>query len=134
MTPVWFHRPLAVNDHGYDVKIVQRKLGLVPVGRYDLVTEAVVRGFQRGMGLPMTGTVDEATAVALGEQEGFGRLPEWWPGEPIEPGAEGYDRALGLLGVNSVDGVRRFQGNNRLAPTGVIDEETARLLAGLEVE
>lgn len=131
-TPVWWSRPIVEGDQGRDVAIVQRKLGLLATGHATPDLPLVVRGFQKGVRLPATGVVDEATAMELGEQEGFGLLPVWWSG-PISPGGDGYDKALAVLGATGVDGVRRFQGNHRLPPTGVIDETTARLLAGLEV-
>lgn len=132
-TPVWFSRTIGDGDVGRDVAIVQRKLGLLPTGRADAAFSLVVRGFQKGVGLPATGYVDGPTAQALGEQEGFGLLPAWWSG-PIRPRDPGYAHVLTLLGADGVDAVKRFQGNHRLEPTGVIDETTARLVAGLEVE
>lgn len=131
--PVWFSRPVTDGDQGRDVAIVQRMLGLLPTGKAGPEFSLVVRGFQRGVGLPATGVVDERTAACLGEQEGFGLLPAWWSGD-AHPGDPAYERALHLLGADSPDAVKRFQGNHRIPPTGVIDETTARLLAGLEVD
>lgn len=131
--PTWWHRPIADGDKGRDVAIVQRKLGLLPTGDADPVLAITLRGFQKGVGVPQTGVVDEPTAVALGEQEGFGLLPAWWDG-PVYPESDQYLHALRLLGATDVAGVKRFQGNHHIPPTGVIDETTARLLAGLEVD
>ena len=133
MTPTWYRRPLKAGDRGNDVLIVQRLLGLPLSGVLDEPTRIIVRGLQRQLRLPATGDVEELTAVALGEQEGFGLLPEWWTGD-VGPGDPQWDYALELIGAEDVDGLRRFQGNHRLPPTGVVDEETARLIAGMEVE
>lgn len=132
--PMWFERPLVEGDQGRAVLIVQRKLGLLPTGVMDAATVLTVRGFQRGAGLTPNGAVDELTARALGEQEGFGLLPSWWEEPGVGPDSPHYAHALELLGVDNIDGLKRFQGNYHLPPTGVVDETTARLLAGLEVE
>ena len=134
MAPLWFTRPLMEGDEGRDVLIVQRLLGLLPTGRFDAATVLTVRGFQRGAGLHPTGAVDDRTAFELGEQDGFGQLPPWWREPATRPGDPEYAHALELLGADDMDGVKRFQGNHHLPPTGVVDETTARLLAGMEVE
>jgi len=132
-TPVWFSHPIAEGDHGSDVAVVQRKMGLLPTGNADAALTLVTRGFQHGVGMYPTGVVDDLTAIELGEQEGFGLLPEWWMGS-VSPGEQRYQDMLDLIGAADVDGLKRFQGNHQLPPTGVIDETTARLLAGLEIE
>jgi hypothetical protein len=132
-TPVWYVRDIADGDTGSDVAVVQRKMGLLPTGHADPAFTLVVRGYQKGVRLPATGIVDDLTAVELGEQEGFGLLPVWWTG-PVSPGEPHYQNTLDLIGATDTDGLKRFQGNHQLPPTGVVDETTARLLAGLEVE
>ena len=132
-TPVWFSHPIAEGDHGSDVAVVQRKMGLLPTGNADAALTLVTRGFQHGVGMYPTGVVDDLTAIEMGEQEGFGLLPEWWMGS-VAPGEQRYQDMLDLIGAADVDGLKRFQGNHQLPPTGVIDETTARLLAGLEIE
>jgi len=132
-TPVWYRRWIAEGDHGPDVAVVQRKMGLLPTGYADAALTLVVRGYQRGVGTHPSGIVDDLTAIEMGEQEGFGLLPVWWT-EPIHPGGQHYQDVLDLIGATGIDGLKRFQGNHQLPPTGVIDETTARLLAGLEVE
>lgn len=134
MTPTWFRRPLIAGDRGDDVLIVQRLLGLPLTGELDESTRMVLRGFQRIAGIAPTGDVDAETATALGEQEGFGLLPEWWSPPAVRPGDEHWDYALKVIGAEDQDGLRRFQGNHRLPPTGVVDEETARIIAGMEVD
>lgn len=133
--PVWFTRPLVEGDWGRDVQIAQRKLGLVPTGLFDTAMTLTVRGYQHTLGLPVTGVVDADTANEMGEQEGFGLLPSWFrPG--IKPGDEEFFHVLELIGATPTDpdALKRFQGNHHLPPSGVVDETTARLLAGLEVE
>lgn len=132
--PVWFRRPLGEGDAGPDVLIVQRKLGLLLTGVADLAFTLVVRGFQSGVGLPVSGVVDEATAAALGEQAGWGLLPDWYKGEPLCPGDQGYELVLAVIGGDGPDAVKRFQGQHGLVPTGVVDETTARLVAAMEVQ
>ncbi|PVU81533.1 hypothetical protein DDP54_15475 (plasmid) [Cellulomonas sp. WB94] len=126
MTPHWFTRPLAAGDVGPDVAVVQRKLGAVPDGVFTSGLAAVVRGFQATRGRSATGQVDEDTAAALGEEAGYGRIPDWY-GTDQGPGV-----VADLLGVTSPDDVRdavkRFQGNSGLPVTGVVDELTARKL------
>jgi len=130
--PLWFNEPLTVGDSGRAVDVVRRKLGLVP-GDYDSTLAAHVRAFQRGARLAMTGVVDEDTAKALGEREGFGLLPPWWQNAPILPENPLYiSKISDLLGRGGVDALKRFQGGHNLVPTGIIDETTARLLYGLE--
>lgn len=134
MAPVWWTRTLAGGDHGRDVAIVQSILGEFITGKYDPALTLVIRGFQKGAGLPVTGAVDARTAAALGEQAGFGLLPTWWHGTSIGPDSVAYDHCLRLIGAEDELGMRRFQGAHRITPTGVVDETTARLLAGLEVD
>ena len=132
-TPVWYNRPIAEGNHGPDVAVVQRKMGLLPTGHADAALTLVIRGYQHGVGMYPTGIVDDLTAIEMGEQEGFGLLPVWWISS-VHPGEQHYQHGLDLIGAADTDGLKRFQGNHRLPTTGVIDETTARLLAGLEVE
>lgn len=132
--PLWWTRPIADGDRGRDVAIAQRKLGLLPTGVADAALALVVRGFQKGVALPSTGVIDEGTAHELGEQEGFGLLPAWFERPEVGPAHGAYQHALDLIGAVDEAGLRRFQGNHHLPPTGLVDETTARLLAGLEVD
>lgn len=132
--PTWWSRDLAVGDAGRDVMVVQRKLGVATTGVFDGSLSLTVRGLQSVAGLPTTGVVDAVTAAELGEMAGFGLLPPWWSGEPITESDAVFEYAVSLIGGGGVDALRRWQGNHRLPPTGLVDETTARLLAGLEVE
>lgn len=128
MPPLWFVRIIGPRDHGPDVSIVQRLLGLIPDGKYGFGTQMVVRGFQRGIGLPLSGYVDEETAIALGPRATDGITPEWFS-QDIHPGEPEYSIVLDIFGDEA--GLRRFQGNHGRPPTGVVDETTARLIEGL---
>lgn len=131
MLPNWFVRPLTVGDRGSDVVVVQRKLCVRPDGEYTAGLAAVVRGYQHAMHLPVTGDVDDETAVQLGEEAGHDLLPEWFKGGALSPGDQGWDVVVDLLSVpasEARDALKRFQGNSGLPPTGVVDEWTARKL------
>lgn len=69
MTPEWFTGDLALGDISPAVHKVRCRLGVPHKGddRFDPDVEKAVRRFQSGHQLPVTGVVDEATAVALGE-------------------------------------------------------------------
>lgn len=131
--PLWFEGPLVVGDSGRSVSVVRRKLGLPP-GVFDGELAVAVRGFQRGAQLPMTGMVDEETATALGEREGFGLLPPWWDGTEFGEGDPLWVHVEDALALSEAftDDLRRFQGNWHLPPTGRVSESTARLLYGLQ--
>lgn len=128
MPPLWWSRVLVCGDRGPDVEAVQRKLGLPVTGEFDLSTTFAVRGFQKAEGLAGTGEVDEITAAALGPRAADRLVPEWYPGEPLFPGDQGYDL---VLGDRDEAWLRRLQGTHGLPPTGVIDEPTARLIGAL---
>ena len=129
MIPLWWHRDIGPGDAGSDVDVVQRLLLCHPTGVLDASTVAAVRGFQVACGLQAHGWVDDDTAEALGARAADNLLPEWWEGQDISPGDEGYLAAVGLLGGEPA--LRRFQGNYGLPATGVIDADTARLLGAL---
>lgn len=127
MIPEWFTRPLVVGDRGSDVVVVQRKLGVKPTGLFDRGLEVVVRGYQFCMGLAQTGQVDEETAAELGQEAGYDLKPDWFT-KDIRCGDPGWSVVADRLGSDDVDALKRFQGNNGLRPTGVVDEWTARKL------
>lgn len=69
--PLTFTRVLGLRSVGLDVLAVQQRLNdlgfprIAEDGVYGPGTEAAVRAFQKAAGLPVTGTVDEATLRAL---------------------------------------------------------------------
>lgn len=69
LTPEWFSQTLRLNDHSQAVCAVRCRLGVPNKthDRFDADVEAAVKRFQSGHDLPVTGEVDEATAVELGE-------------------------------------------------------------------
>ena len=131
MIPLWWQGDIAPGDSGARVLIVQKMLGAWPSGVFDNNTSAAVRGFQVGRGLEPCGWVCEETAIALGPRESDGQLPGWWTGEPVKEGEDGFDALVKPWG--GADGLRRLQGNHGIPATGVIDEQTARLLNALTV-
>lgn len=69
LPPEWYQGELQLWDHSRSVWAVRCRLGL-PVkrdDRFDPDVESAVRRFQSGHGLPVTGVVDETTAIELGE-------------------------------------------------------------------
>lgn len=69
LVPHWFDGELELWSHSPAVRAVRCRLGQINKDddRYDPDVEAAVRRFQSGNQLPVTGRVDEATAIALGE-------------------------------------------------------------------
>ena len=139
MAPRWFTREITLGDEGADVLIVQRKVDAPMSGKYDDETAARVRGVQKKKGLQQSGKVDEATATELGEKASAGQTPVWFDGD-CRPGCSGpcVAQVRILLGQPNLpvdfdrdleDAVRRFQSANELDVTGVVDEQTAVVLA-----
>lgn len=118
----WYTRELSLEAppmHGQDVVRLQRLLRARLTGRYDEATAARVRGWQALHGLPVTGTVDTATASSIGAGATYGHLPEWY-------GTDAQERAVRTrLGATDPDTIKRFQSAVRLPPTGTVDETTA---------
>jgi peptidoglycan hydrolase-like protein with peptidoglycan-binding domain len=111
-------------------------------GIYGLRTAAAVKAFQRRSGLSQTGTVDEATARALGLTGGStpatgvvglrrgGRGSEV---KTVQRALEGAGYRLvggadGIFGPSTESAVRAFQRARGLSPTGVVDAPTAEAL------
>lgn len=64
--PPWYPgRPFGPHEIGDHVRRVQEILGLTPSGRYTLQMTQRIRGWQRAMGLPVSGVVDIRTACLL---------------------------------------------------------------------
>lgn len=135
MVPLWYRRVIQMGDTGPDVRIVRRKLGLIPDGPFDRAAIERIRGMTNDK----TDVVDEVIATLLGESEAnkAGLTPEWFT-RPLERHDIGEDvRALrAILGVwddnrfehDLEDAVRRFQSARGLLPDGKVNEELARLL------
>lgn len=120
-TPSWFHRDIYPGDTGADVLSVQRLVGASKTGEMDEDTTALVRGVQRATESQITGVVDHATALAIGELSTFGLVPEWFA-------AGDWSQLPRLLRCRDWDvenAVRRFQSHHHIYPTGVVDEATA---------
>jgi peptidoglycan hydrolase-like protein with peptidoglycan-binding domain len=67
LTPEWFRRPLAAGDHGDDVEHLSTMLGLPATTAFSPEIEAAVRRLQSELRMTPTGVVDEAVAVAIGD-------------------------------------------------------------------
>lgn len=130
MKPTWFTRTLSLGDSGPDVVAVQRKLGLEQTGVFDTTLEVAVRGAQRVLGYEPTGYVDVALALVLGPAADAHLPPQWWTGAALYPGTPEWNL---VLGDRDEAWLRRLQGQHGITPTGVVDEETARILGGLGV-
>ncbi len=136
---------LQLGSTGNDVKILQEKLKIlgfynaVITGQFGLATEEGVKAFQRQIGLEATGIVDSET---------WNRLQEYT--EPaiapisldptLRPGSSGNDvsdlqaklKALlyytgnitGNFDLETENAVKRFQLNNDLTATGIVDSQT----------
>jgi len=121
--PRWFHRTLYNGDQGSDVALVQRKLGASITKTMDDSTVALVRGFQRLHGLPITGVVDLLTAVELGENATYGLVPTWF--QPVLDESL-LREALHIRSFVSLeDAIRRFQSAHGHYPDGVLTEALA---------
>jgi peptidoglycan hydrolase-like protein with peptidoglycan-binding domain len=138
MTPQWFWRELYGGETGRDVRIIQRLL-LVPAasGMYDEDTKAYVRGVQAYGQLPLSGIVDSATAVLIGESVESDLPPEWYH-RPLQVGYRGDDvKTLHELmhlpfGDTFTEETRkavlRFQSANHLPLTGKVKRTMANML------
>lgn len=68
--PQWYPgRPFYVHEHGPHVRRVQEILGTPTHGRYTLDLARRIAGYQRAMGLPISGIVDVRTAAMLDPPE-----------------------------------------------------------------
>jgi murein L,D-transpeptidase YcbB/YkuD len=87
----------------------------------DEETCARVRGAQRAAQREITGVVDQALALLLGNLATYGLIPVWF---------EAHDWSIAYAHLHCTEqslenAVRRFQSHHHLHPTGVLDEETA---------
>lgn len=131
--PSWWRRPFGAGDTGPDVKVALRKLGLDPEAGFDALALARVKGLARTLGIwDHDGAVDERIASALGEAATDGLPPDWFSLRPGDAGTL-VARAASLLGLAPREVydeemeacVRRLQSASRIAPTGVLNTETA---------
>jgi murein L,D-transpeptidase YcbB/YkuD len=138
VTPRWWQRVLSEGDRGGDVWVVRRMLGCSEGRDFDLEVVAAVRGVQLSAGLVVTGEIDAVTGAVLGDPEWASAVPDWWDG-PTGPGSspDAVREVQSRLGMPHATGtwtralenlVRRFQGDVGITPSGVVCEETARLL------
>lgn len=135
-TPKWYTRPLVAGESGRDVDVVQRKLGTLS-GVYDDATRALVRGYQRRLGLEPDGVVGPLTAGALGESADHTLPPEWFS-RTLGAGLVGEDVAglratLALPAGDLYDedtrkAVLRYQSSRGLPLTGMVDLSVALTL------
>lgn len=123
MSPRWHFRDLYPGDQGSDVALVQRKLGASITKTMDDSTVALVRGFQRLHGVPITGVVDRVTASALGENATYGLVPEWY--QPTLNEALLREALHIRSHVSLEDAIRRFQSAHNHYPDGVMTEALA---------
>ena len=137
MTPKWFRRELYGGETGRDVRTLQRLLMSPATGVYDDTTMAYIRGVQERGHLPMSGIVDSATAVLIGESVEADLPPEWYH-RPLKVGLKGDDVETlhELLQLPFGDtfthetrkAVLRFQSANHLPLTGKVGKSLANLL------
>ena len=136
---------LARGDRGDSVKSVQQALvnqGIDVAGGVDGVfgpgTEAAVKAFQGQHGLPQSGTVDDATAIALGlASSPFLGLTQGGRGDAVRDlqqrlataGFAPAGGADGIFGPATKTALAAFQTSKGGAPTGSVDASTAAALA-----
>lgn len=137
MTPSWWHREIDIGDRGRDVEIVRRLIAAPAHDTFEEADAVDIRGIQKTHDLPVTGTVDAATAEVLGEPADAGLLPTWYTRRLAlwECGPD-VRRVRELLELNDDDrfdpdteaAVRRLQSAHALPLTGEIGEDEALLL------
>lgn len=135
---------LALGDRGDSVKAVQQALvnqGVAVAGGVDGVfgpaTETAVKSFQRQHGLPETGQIDDATAIALGlASSPFLGLTQGARGDAVRQlqerlAAAGFrpaGGADGVFGPATTTALTSFQSSKGLAASGSVDPATAAAL------
>jgi peptidoglycan hydrolase-like protein with peptidoglycan-binding domain len=131
-------------DRSELVKQIQQKLISlgIPVsggadGIYGTYTANAVAEFQRRKGLSQTGTVDTATAVALGVAPATPLLAKGATGDAVKAmqlqliavGITPAGGADGVFGSGTEAAVRQFQNAKGIPVTGQVDAATAGILA-----
>lgn len=141
---------LARGDRGDSVRTVQQALvnqGISVAGGVDGIfgpgTESALKAFQKSQGLPRSGKVDLATAIALGlKSSPYLGLAQGARGDAVRKmqerlGAAGYrpnGGADGVFGASTRSALESFQGAYGFSRTGVVDAATAAALTKVDVE
>lgn len=105
-----------------EVAVIQRRLGLLPTGFYDDRTQAAVLAFQLRHGLPISGTLTEATRLAIQGLVRAGCRPLWADGP--EAVREARRRLQAHPDEDLGNAVRRFQSARGLRLSGLLDDDT----------
>jgi peptidoglycan hydrolase-like protein with peptidoglycan-binding domain len=139
-----------IGDSGDAVKQAQRGLRRTPNtsllvdGQFGPLTEAATKEFQKQVGLPVTGVVDQATWALLPNGSPMPTLKEGSKGDAVRSLQEVLTRsALGLwnvtpkgidgeFGPNTAASVRAFQKWARLEADGVVGQKTWDAASALE--
>jgi peptidoglycan hydrolase-like protein with peptidoglycan-binding domain len=139
-----------IGDSGETVKQAQRALRrtpdttLVVDGQFGPLTETATKDFQKQVGLPVTGVVDEATWQALPGGYPMPVLQEGSHGDAVRSlqlvltnGAAGLWMVTpkgidGDFGPNTAASVRAFQTWARIAVDGVVGQQTWDAATSLE--
>lgn len=136
--PLWFKRDIHIGDVGPDVRIVRRKLGFQPDGPYDLSVSRMVMSLAKKKNIEFSGSVTANEAEALGPAADAALTPEWYERDLEMWCHEGADVATlnAILGCpadnrftpETEQAVRRLQSGAGVFPTGIVDEDTAKLV------
>ena len=140
---------LAINSRSFQVAAAQRALMNLKIfvrggatGDFTMYTSYAVQTFQRHHNLPVTGTIDLATARALGlfndpmvnwhdaRLGSSGSFVTRAEQALIAAGVNVAKGADGVFGIDTYYAVQTFQRYHNLAVTGIIDLATARALWG----
>ncbi len=134
------HYVFSIGDKGKEISSLQRKLkklgyldGTVD-GIYGGDTASAVKGFQSDEGLPSTGMVDEDTlshiTSSYASHAGSSTLTKGSSGKKVirlqnSLLLHGYDpgNVDGVYGDGTEDAVRRFQSEQELEETGIVDDD-----------
>lgn len=109
-----------------DVALIQRRLGLLPTGYYDDQTQSAVMAFQLRHGLRISGTLTEATSLAIRGLVRAGCRPLWADGSEVVREAR---RRLGASPDEDLGAaVRRFQSARGLRLSGLLDDATVQAI------
>lgn len=138
---------LSLGDRGDSVKSVQEALvnqGIAVAGGVDGVfgpnTQSAVKAFQKSHGLPQSGMVDDATAIALGlatspllglTQGARGAAVEQLQQRLASSGFAPVGGADGVFGPATTTALRSFQSAKGLSSTGTVDAATAAALGSV---